>query len=179
MIHSCTDVRARIEDLAADALPARERTAVRDHLATCAACRADAAAADPVLVFASPRAPEVSPEETAQILTAVRSAIAVQSAERRLGHARGSRRLGAAAAVAAVLVFALSVAGDRSRRSEPAAAPPARAAVEERAPAALAPAARPGPAPAATVPADATIYDWNPGGGQPRVVWIVDGSLDI
>ena len=29
------------------------------------------------------------------------------------------------------------------------------------------------------VPADATIYDWNPGGGQPRVVWIVDRSLDI
>jgi len=26
---------------------------------------------------------------------------------------------------------------------------------------------------------DATIYDWNPGGGQPRVVWIVDRSLDI
>jgi len=29
------------------------------------------------------------------------------------------------------------------------------------------------------VPGDATIYDWNPGGGQPRVVWIVDRSLDI
>jgi hypothetical protein len=29
------------------------------------------------------------------------------------------------------------------------------------------------------IPADATIYDWNPGGGQPRVVWIVDRSLDI
>ena len=29
------------------------------------------------------------------------------------------------------------------------------------------------------LPADATIYDWNPGGGQPRVVWIVDRSLDI
>lgn len=29
------------------------------------------------------------------------------------------------------------------------------------------------------LPADATIYDWNPGGGRPRVVWIVDRSLDI
>jgi hypothetical protein len=29
------------------------------------------------------------------------------------------------------------------------------------------------------LPGDATIYDWNPGGGQPRVVWIVDRSLDI
>jgi len=179
MIHSCADVRARIEDLAADALPARERAAVRGHLATCAVCRAEAAAADPVLVFAASRAPEVSSEETAQILTAVRSAIAVQSAERRLGNARGSRRLGAAAAVAAVVLFALSVAGDRSGRSDVPAAPPERAAARDRAPAPLAPAARPGPAPAATLPADATIYDWNPGGGQPRVVWIVDGSLDI
>jgi hypothetical protein len=25
----------------------------------------------------------------------------------------------------------------------------------------------------------ATVYDWNPGAGEPRVVWIVDGSLDI
>jgi hypothetical protein len=37
-----------------------------------------------------------------------------------------------------------------------------------------------GAAPAkGNLPADATIYDWNPGGGQPRVVWIVDRSLDI
>jgi hypothetical protein len=46
--------------------------------------------------------------------------------------------------------------------------------------------AAPGFAPAArgssrTFPADATIYDWNPGAGveEPRVVWIVDRSLDI
>jgi hypothetical protein len=36
-------------------------------------------------------------------------------------------------------------------------------------------------APAATFPADATIYDWNPGAAseEPRVVWIVDRSIDI
>ena len=36
-----------------------------------------------------------------------------------------------------------------------------------------------GPVRGQKLPADATIYDWNPGGGQPRVVWIVDRSLDI
>ena len=30
-------------------------------------------------------------------------------------------------------------------------------------------------------PAEATVYDWNPGAGreEPRVVWIVDRGLDI
>ncbi|MFN2386795.1 MAG: hypothetical protein ABR576_11015, partial [Thermoanaerobaculia bacterium] len=42
----------------------------------------------------------------------------------------------------------------------------------------------PGAAAAATggrFPEDATIYDWNPGSSrnEPRVVWIVDRSLDI
>jgi len=30
-----------------------------------------------------------------------------------------------------------------------------------------------------TYPADATIYDLGSGAGEPRVVWIVDRSLDI
>jgi hypothetical protein len=37
------------------------------------------------------------------------------------------------------------------------------------------------PASGGILPAEATIYDWNPGAGpeEPRVVWIVDRSLDI
>jgi hypothetical protein len=51
------------------------------------------------------------------------------------------------------------------------------------------PAPAPAPAPAGEIiektgetrkyPADATIYDFSPGAGEPRVVWIVDRSIDI
>jgi hypothetical protein len=176
---ACADVRARLEDFAADALPARERTAVRNHLADCGGCRAEAIAAEPLLRFAAVRPETVSAEETAAILSAVKSAIAVKSAERRVDGARrkGSRRFGAAAAVAALIVFALAISGDRPSRPARSSEPPARAAAPARVAAPFAPAAQPGPA--AKFPADATVYDWNPGGGQPRVVWIVDGSLDI
>ena len=174
---TCADVRARLEDFAADALPARERTAVRGHLADCGGCRAAAFAADPLLRFSAVEPEAVSAEETAAILSAVRSAIAVRSAERRLDGRKRPRRLGAAAAVAALVLFALAISGDKPARSARSAEPPARAAAPARVPPPFSPAAQPGPS--TKFPADATVYDWNPGGGQPRVVWIVDGSLDI
>jgi hypothetical protein len=42
--------------------------------------------------------------------------------------------------------------------------------------------AGPAVSPAGSIPdttdSGATVYDWNPGGDEPRVVWIVDRSLD-
>jgi hypothetical protein len=75
------------------------------------------------------------------------------------------------AAAAAVVFLALAVpSGLRTPAPEPQRpAGPAASGVSAAA------------APAGTVKTSggATVYDWNPGAGEPRVVWIVDGSLDI
>jgi anti-sigma factor RsiW len=176
MIDSCAEIRPRFEPYSADALSAGERTAVREHLRGCAACRSEAAALDPLLLFSAARPEAVSAEETAAMLASVRSAIAVRSAERRLARRGRGRRLAAAAAVAALLVLAVTLAGGHGNRAvrERPSAPNVAAAP---APPAFVPAAR--ERPDTKFPAEATVYDWNPGAGQPRVVWIVDRSLDI
>jgi hypothetical protein len=99
-------------------------------------------------------------------------------AQRKLDLARstGRRRRAAIASAAAVAAMTLLLPG-AARRPARTAATAVSPPVETAAPG-FAPAAR---GSSRTFPADATIYDWNPGAGveEPRVVWIVDRSLDI
>ena len=188
MSAACSFVRARLVSYAAEALSSEERRAVRDHLASCGACRQEAAASDASLLFAGmapSRAEEVSPSDMARILAGVRAGVALRQAERRLaGRARRSRA-GAVAAAAAVALFTLALPGGLSKRP---------AAPDAAAPAAAAPAFSKASAFALTSasastsagkPEDeasgATVYEIAPGAGpdEPRVVWIVDRSLDI
>ncbi len=232
MTNPCAAVRSRFEPYRDESLARDERMAMRDHLASCADCRSEAARFDPVLLFAAMPEETVSAAEAGQILAAVRSGIALKTAEKRLASASGSgsrslssvlspgRRISAtAAAVAAAVVLAWTAGPGAALRVTPVlpASPPSAAAPSSASlsgsgssivPAARASASDPvdggsmtvpsalarpeaaagssdlpfgeasGPA-KGNLPADATIYDWNPGGGQPRVVWIVDRSLDI
>jgi len=178
----CGILRGSFEDYIADALPAPQRKILRDHLAACPACRDLALEKDPTFLFARAVGDAVEPEETARILAAVKTGVALMETEKRI---RRSRRRVAAGAVAAAAVAALVLL-----------MPGARARVAPASPVAAAPAAAPAPSPAAAdsalsaaaLPADsaspsgdATVYDWNPGAGreEPRVVWIVDRGLDI
>lgn len=184
----CGLIRGSFGDYVRDALPAPQRRMLRDHLASCEACRAEAAGAEPTLLFARPARDEVSETDRQRILTAVRTGVELIETERRIG--RRSRRLvgpAAAAAVAALILLIPGSQGSRSARRSPTTSAAADTPLK------LAPA----PAPVVTVSADlrpaswteeagpplsdATIYDWNPGAGreEPRVVWIVNRGLDI
>jgi len=197
---TCAQARDRFAAYLDERLGRQERDAVRRHLEHCDSCRREASEQDPAFAFAflgEGSAVQVSPEETAAILAAVRTGIELKKAERRvagMGGIAGTGRFRVAASVAAAALVAAVIATSGSSRApgpkpvEPAKiaeAPPAAAAVspasefpESTGP--LSPFAEAhGPAKGQKLPADATIYDWNPGGGQPRVVWIVDRSLDI
>jgi anti-sigma factor RsiW len=182
---SCREARARFEGYAAEGLAVEERRAVREHLGMCAACREAAAARDPLLVFAASPAVPTCPEETSRVLAAVRAGIALKQAQERLEAPAARRRVGALAAAAAALALTLLAPGAPGYRApSPSSVPPAeRAAVKSS----FVPAANPTPPSevfeksggTGKYPADATIYELNPGAGQPRVVWIVDRSIDI
>jgi hypothetical protein len=183
----CGLIRGSFGDYLRDTLPAPQRRMLRDHLASCEACRAEAAGADPTLLFARPVRDEVSEPDRQRILTAVRTGVELIETERRIG--RRSRRLAGPAAAAAVTALILLIPGSQASRSARRSDTSAAADTPQK----LAPA----PAPAVTASAglqpagwtekagsptsDATIYDWNPGAGreEPRVVWIVDRGLDI
>ncbi|MEO8347778.1 MAG: hypothetical protein ABI610_02615, partial [Acidobacteriota bacterium] len=133
---------------------------------------------EPSLLFTRVVRDEISAEDVARVLAGVRTGIALHEAERKLDRSRssGRRRRAAIASAAAVAAMTLLLPGAARRPARPAltaVSPP----VETAAPG-FAPAAR---GSSRTFPADATIYDWNPGAGveEPRVVWIVDRSLDI
>ncbi len=193
---TCPDVRARFEGYAAESLGASERRALREHLAECRSCREEAGAFDPGLLFAVVRPEEVSAEEVARVLSAVRTGIDLKNAERKLGiYSLGRRHVGTVAGAAVVVALTLAVPGARAPRSERPVTAVASMQNEThpmpaRAEGLFLPMALPDlPAEAGLAkagssqkqkfPADATIYDWNPGGGEPRVFWIVDRSLDI
>ncbi|HJW14380.1 MAG TPA: zf-HC2 domain-containing protein [Thermoanaerobaculia bacterium] len=180
---SCAQVRGRFEEYAAEALSTQERRDVRAHLGACASCRAEAVASDPVFLFSGSGTAAVSSEEAAGILEAVRTGIAFKQAERKLEPPARRRRWSALASAAAALALTLVAPGPPAPREAPVAAGAQREAVGTD----FVPAAGPARAEeflqktggAQRYPADATIYDWNPGAGQPRVVWIVDRSIDI
>ena len=175
MSAGCPEIRGRLAGYAAEELAPASRSEVRAHLRSCSDCRREAGAADPTLLFAALPAEPVSPRDVDSILGAVRVGIALKESERRIaagsrgtGRARGNRAR--IAAVAAVVLATLGLPLVRAPK------PPERPAGAERLPAAGFAAAAERPAKASD---GATVYDWNPGGGEPRVVWIVDGSLDI
>jgi hypothetical protein len=175
----CLGVRAHFAAYANETLTPLGRGAVREHLALCGPCREEAVSTDATLMFAAGGAPaqvaEVSAADMARILQGVRAGVAIKRTERRL--ARPPRRAAAAAAAAAVALFTLALPGGLEREAREAGASGQPAA-------AVTPAARFGLTQAAGAPADAegaTVYEIAPGAGpnEPRVVWIVDRSLDI
>ena len=178
MTFSCAQTRARWDGYAAEALEAAERRAVREHLALCEPCRQEAASADPGLLFSQMAAARVSDEDVEQVLAGVRAGIAFKRTERRFAQrpARGW------ASIAMIAVVLLLLSGQRTRRapiharvgSETASR---TAAVEV--PAASAASPLPEAVPEASSSGNATVYDWSSDRSQPRVVWIVDRSLDI
>lgn len=173
----CGELRGRLPEYLDDLLAPSDARAVREHLAACAPCRDDAAAIEPTILFARVSPEDVSPEDVRRVVEGVRSGIALKETERKLasGRARRRSRIAAMASAAAVAAMTLITPGSsRSTGPTVAARPPAVSPAPGFSPAART-------APAATFPADATIYDWNPGTGteEPRVVWIVDRSLDI
>lgn len=171
----CSILRPSFEDYQKDTLPAPQRTMLREHLSTCAECREQAIAQEPAFLFARPLREEVGAPEAERILASVRTGVALMETERRI---RSSRRrfAGSAAAAAAVAALVL-LAPVRGGRNTPMLPQAAVTRTEGPAPpdsslAAAEPAAN---------PAEATVYEWNPGAGreEPRVVWIVDRGLDI
>ncbi len=178
MSAACGQVRAKLPGYLDDALPAAEARALRGHLVACGACRDDLASTEPALLFARVSSEEVSAEDVRRVVEGVRTGVALREAERKLAHGRAGRRsrVAAMASAAAVAALTLMMPGSSRSTGEPPIA--ARRTVSSPAPG-FSPAGR--TAPPATFPADATIYDWNPGAGteEPRVVWIVDRSLDI
>ncbi|MGE5414974.1 MAG: zf-HC2 domain-containing protein [Syntrophomonadaceae bacterium] len=182
----CGIVREGLHDYRSDALPAPQRRILRDHLAACAECRETALSFDASLVFARRVEEEVSPEESAAILSSVRTGVAHIETERRLRRRTLGRPAAAVAAAAALLALIVPAVRPRPEANTASTARIASAAVRVTAPAAVAvtstglePAAI--PADAGTASSSATVYELNPGGGreEPRVVWIVDRGLDI
>jgi len=176
----CGPVRERLSRYLEDGLAAEERRELREHLASCDGCAGEFAQVEPSLLFARVPAEEVSAEDVLSVLAGVRTGIALAETERRVGRSpgRSRRRLAAIASAAALAALTLVLPGsgpaDRRPAESVARTAPAAAPATGFAPAA-------GQAPAARFPSDATIYDWNPGTAsqEPRVVWIVDRSLDI
>ncbi len=175
----CSEIRERLPQYFDDVLAAGEGRLVKEHLSECEACREEAAAVEPSVLFALLPAGEVSSEDVARVLAGVRAGVAWRETEAKLGAARSRRRrrMAAVASAAALAAMTLVLPGSGRRAADTVTASAPRAAARE-APG-FAPAARRDPA--GTFPADATIYDWNPGAAtsEPRVVWIVDRSLDI
>jgi putative zinc finger protein len=175
---ACGQFRGRLPEYLDDVLSTDEARALRGHLVSCGDCRNDLAGTEPALLFARVSPEDVSPEDVRRVVAGVRTGVALMEAERKLalGRARRRSRVAAIASAAAVAAMTLMMPGSsRSRVEAPIAARPPVASPATG----FAPAAR--TAPTTTFPADATIYDWNPGTGteEPRVVWIVDRSLDI
>ena len=184
MISACERTAERLPAFVADTLPEADRRDLRGHLRTCPACRVRAVEVDPTLLFSALPEEEVSSRDVARVLDGVRAGIAWRERERKMPRrrARAARFVSAAAVVATTLLLP---AGLRLTRDEPASA--GSAAVASR-PAPGAPRPEPVSRELAKLAAPdekdqssngATIYDWTPGSGQPRVVWIVDRSLDI
>lgn len=172
----------RLDDLLArreaDRLdPAGERL-LREHLAACPACAAEALRRDPVLLFAREAAPDLlTPEARERFVSGVLSAAGAAKARRRIGAARTGHVL----RIAASLLLAASVAGIWFARSGGSGAPSAPAPTV-----AVARDARPS-APTETLPAveeiggeGSVVYQFpatSP--GEPTVVFVVDRNADI
>ena len=184
MSSACLDSR-RLDWFLSGELDRTARRAAIEHLRDCSDCRLRALELDPAAVFElalSPQAP-VSAEESQEILENVRIAIAIRQASRKIERPSagglGARR--AAAAIAAAALLSLTASSPMTRRSIPSA-PHSTAPPPAAVPSAFARAAAPDRSDDALAPATATVYEWNPGANSPddpKIVWIVDRSLDL
>jgi len=178
---SCAEARALWEGYAAEALEAGERRAVRAHLEECSSCREEAAFVDPGLLFAPMASARVSAEDVEGVLAGVRAGIAFKQTERRFAQ-RPARGWASVAMIAALLML---LSGQRTNRSPmnpmnpSAGSESASGSAAVEVPAASAASPVPEAAPQTSSSGNATIYDWSSDRSQPRVVWIVDRSLDI
>jgi Putative zinc-finger len=174
----CAAARQRFEGYLADALAPEERAQLRAHLAGCGDCRRAASSLEPTLLFAVCPFEEVPPAEVERILAAVRTGIALKEAEAKVSRGALRRHRAPAAVAAALALLTLALPGS-SRRAAPELPTPIASQTSPSGAEPFTPVAQ--PASPGTFPTEATIYDWNPGVGreEPRVVWIVDRSLDI
>ena len=168
------DLLARREE---DRLSPAEERLLREHLASCDDCAAEAVRSDPVLLFARDAAPEpLAPEARERFVGDVLASVGAAKAQRRLRSARA----GVGLRIAASLLLAASVAGvwlARDRWSSPSG--------DESVAVALEPRVR--PEPAEVVPAvedvggtEAVVYEFPASSpGEPTVVFLVDRNADI
>lgn len=176
---NCPDLISAIDRYRSDELGSPELGALRSHLRECGECRLRAFDAEPSILFAVENRPvEVTPEEVQSVLENVRIGIALSQTSRRIETNSGgrgkSRRLGALSA-AALLLLSVTSPSRRTRAPIPASA------VREL-PAAAVPAGFEREGEGGLLPASATIYEWNPASAapnDPKIVWIVDRSLDL
>jgi anti-sigma factor RsiW len=157
-----------------------ERRALRAHLSACPACRDRAIAADATLIFGlAPAQAPADDGDARRVLENVRAALAMRTASRKIerGHARHGLR--AAAVVAAAALLALTSSAPRRPLAATASeAPRPRNGFQNAATKIV----RPGGDDSPSMPSSATIYEWNPGSASPddpKIVWIVDRSLDL
>jgi predicted anti-sigma-YlaC factor YlaD len=175
---SCAETRARWEGYAAEALEAGERRAIREHLAECESCREEAAPADPGLLFSQMASARVSDEDVEQVLAGVRAGIAFKRTERRFTR-RPARGWASVAMIAVVLLLLSGQRTGRAPMNPRAGSETASRSMAVEVPAASATPPLPEAAPETSSSGNATVYDWSSDRSQPRVVWIVDRSLDI
>jgi tRNA(Met) C34 N-acetyltransferase TmcA len=176
---NCPDLAPAIGLYRADELGSSKRQEMLSHLRECGECRRQAFEAEPSILFAVEDHPAEVPEDQVEsILENVRIGIAIAETSRKLestSAGRGkSRRLGALSA-AALLLLSVSSPSRRNRSVIPAS-------VARSIPAAAVPTAFQPEGDGGLLPASATIYEWNPATAapnDPKIVWIVDRSLDL
>jgi putative zinc finger protein len=178
----CPSVLALSDAYREDRLSREERRDFRAHLVSCDECRRMAMARDPAILFALAPAPvdEGGEAEARAILENVRAALAIRDTSRKLDHsvsARHGRRTAAAVGAAALLALTFSAPLTRRRPLPVSTAAAAPRGIRNAATKIV----RPG-ADEPSLPSSATIYEWNPGAASPddpKIVWIVDRSLDL
>lgn len=180
MSAACPVPDASIDAYRRDAIPEPERRELRAHLAACPSCRDRAVAADATLLFGlAPAEAPAGDDEARLVLENVRAALAMRSASRKIERGHGRHGLRAAAVIAAAALLALTTSTSRRPRAVAASASrSARDGFQNAATKVVHPGADESP----SMPSSATIYEWNPGTASPddpKIVWIVDRSLDL
>jgi len=182
MSAGCPPVVALSEAYRDERLSGDDRREFRAHLVSCDECRRTAIRHDPAILFAlAPApAPEAGDAEARAILENVRAALAIRDASRKLDRsvsARHGRRTAAAVGIAALVALTFSAPMSRRRPLPVSTAAAAPRGIRNAATKIV----RPG-AEEPSLPSSATIYEWNPGAASPddpKIVWIVDRSLDL
>jgi hypothetical protein len=174
---ACTRLEELLRLREEDRLSLPEQRLLREHLASCDACAAEALRRDPVLLFAldaGPEAPEADARE--RFVEDVLASVAAARAGRRLR----SAHVGVGLRIAASLLLAASVAGVWLLRDRGETGPGDRPLPVAQAPRTLAEPAEPVPALEGLGSVGAVVYQFpatTP--GEPTVVFVVDRNADI